>query len=271
MAIGAGYLAGAKGILQRDLVVYLSYRGRFLAQMVQVVFSLTLFYYISQLLGAGTRFGTPQEYFAFAVLGLAIVQMLTAALVSLPGALRQELVAGTFERLVLSPCGAVVAIISMSIFPIASALATGALTLVLAAAFFGLELDGARALLGIPVAVAGAIAFMPFALLFSAMTLAIRQAVAGTAAVVTLLSLVGGFFFPVDLLPSWIRWASDVQPFTPALELLRHVLVGTPLTESGWLLAGKLVGFTVVLLPISVIAVSAALRHSQQKGTVIEY
>jgi len=270
-AAGTTYAEAARGILTRDFVVYISYRGRFIAQLVQVVFSLTLFYYISKLLGDSARFGSPEEYFAYAVLGLVIIQMLTATLVALPGALRQELVAGTFERLVLSPSGAVAATVSMTLFPMVAALVTGALTLILAALAFGLDLEMSTAWLSLPIAIVGALAFAPFALLLSATVLLIRQAAAGTAALVTLLSLVGGFFFPVDLLPGWIRWASEVQPFTPALELLRNVLVGTPLTESSWVLVGKLIGFAIVLFPMSVAAVAGALRHSQRRGTVIEY
>ncbi len=53
-------------------------------------------------------------------------------------------------------------------------------------------------------------------------------------------SLVAGLYFPVALLPQWIRWASDVQPLAPATELLRWALVGQPLTDPGGVLVLKL-------------------------------
>jgi ABC-2 type transport system permease protein len=85
------------------------------------------------------------------------------------------------------------------------------------------------------------------------------------------ISIVSGLYFPVDLLPVWIRWLSDVQPFTPTVDLMRHVLVGLPLT--GTLAADliKLFLFAFVMLPITIYILSAAGRYSRRRGTVIEY
>ena len=66
-----------------------------------------------------TRVGarTADEYYAFVVIGIVIFGVLTSTL-SLPLAtLRAELLAGTFERMVLSPFGAVRCIASLLIFP----------------------------------------------------------------------------------------------------------------------------------------------------------
>ena len=45
-----------------------------------------------------------------------------------------------------------------------------------------------------------------------------------------------------------------MQPFTPAVELLRHYLVGTPMEDPAWVNVAKLVGFAVVLVPPSHVA-----------------
>ena len=58
----------------------------------------------------------------------------------------------------------------------------------------------------------------------------------------TCLSLVAGVFFPVALLPNWIEWTSEVQPLTPSLDLLRHLIVGTPI-DSAWWAVFRLVAF----------------------------
>ena len=63
------------------------------------------------------------------------------------------------------------------------------------------------------------------------------------------IAIVGGLYFPIAVLPGWIRWASEVQPFTPATDLLRHLLVDTPLVHPAIVELLKLVGFTAVLLP----------------------
>ncbi|MEA2445476.1 MAG: type transport system permease protein, partial [Thermoleophilales bacterium] len=99
-------------VVERDVRVLMTYRFVLVSQLLQIAFSVTLFYYLSRLVRFGT-FKSPDDYFAFVVVGVALVQLLSATLGQLPSALRQELVAGTFERIVLSPLGAIGGIVTM--------------------------------------------------------------------------------------------------------------------------------------------------------------
>jgi ABC-2 type transport system permease protein len=135
---------------------------------------------------------------------------------------------------------------------------------------FGLRLEWPQALLSIPVAALGALAFTPFSLFFTAAVLAFKQA-PGSGVVIALITLLAGLYFPVALLPDWIEWTSEVQPFTPALDLLRHLLVGTALTGSPWVEVVRLAGFAVVLMPVGVLTTAVALRYAQRRGTVTEF
>jgi len=82
---------------------------------------------------------------------------------------------------------------------------------------------------------------------------------------------VAGLYFPVALLPAGIRWVSEVQPFTPAVDLLRHTLIALPLDGSPLTDALRLALFSVVLLPLSIVALAGALGHARRRGTVGEY
>ena len=83
--------------------------------------------------------------------------------------------------------------------------------------------------------------------------------------------IIAGLYFPVALLPDWVEWTSEVQPFTPSVDLLRNLIVGTPLADSAWLDLLKLVGFATVLLPASAWLLSRAVRAGQRRGTILEY
>jgi ABC-2 type transport system permease protein len=264
------YGAAAVGIARRDLAIYLSYRVRFLTTVLSGFFSLVLFYYISRLVTIGT-FDSPDEYFAFAVIGLVIMEVLGSTLSLLPVNLRSELLAGTFERIVLSPFGPVAGVFSMTLFPFALSLAIGTMTLVVAAAAFGMDIQWSTAGFAVPVALLGALAFAPFALLLAASALTIKQAGMGAGFVVTGITLIGGFLFPVELLPDWIEWTSEVQPFTPALESLRYLLVGRPMEGELWVALLKVGLFAVVLLPVAFAVLRAAVQFAQRRGTIIEY
>ena len=102
-------------------------------------------------------------------------------------------------------------------------------------------------------------------------TLTFKRASAGAAFIVAGLSLVAGIYFPPSLLPDWIEWLSDVQPFTPAAELLRHLLLGTSMSGSVAVSLLTLVGFAVVMLPVAGLILNASIKHSRRNGTITEY
>lgn len=262
-------LTAAGGIFKRDLLLFLSYRTRPFSLLFSTAVSLTLFYYLSRLVRS-PAVGSPDDYYGFVVVGLIIFGVLTSTLSTPVATLRAELQAGTFERMVLSPFGAVRSIASLLIFPVTQALVLGTLSLAFASAVFGLGLRWPDALLAPPVALLGALAFAPFGLAMAAAVVLVKQTNAGATLIVTGVTLLAGVYFPISLLPGWIRWASDVQPFTPAVDLLRHLLVGTTLRDSPGVELAKLVGFTLVTVPLSLLLLRAAVERSRRRGTIIE-
>ncbi len=257
------------GIVRRDTIVFVSYRTQLVSQFVGPLFAITLFYYISHLLAVKT-FHSPGGYFGYVIVGLVIVEILTISLGIMPGSVRQELVSGTIERFLVSAHGPVNGIVGTMLFPLCNAFFSGLLTLVLATTIFGLPL-AATSFLAIPVALLGVIAFMPFALFLVALVMAFKQVAAASQFIVSGIAIVGGLYFPIALLPGWIRWASEAQPFTPATDLMRHLLVDTPLQHPAAVELLKLVGFSVVLLPAGFMLLRAAIRYGQRTGTVAEY
>lgn len=53
-------------------------------------------------------------------------------------------------------------------------------------------------------------------------------------------------FVPTDSLPAWLGWFAEYQPFTPVIETLRGLLLGTPIGNSGLLAVGWCVVLTAV-------------------------
>jgi ABC-2 type transport system permease protein len=256
-------------VIRRDLYIFMSYRTRFLTQVASALFSLTLFYYVSRLVHI-QGFGSPDEYYAFVVVGLSLLSLIYSCFMT-PGLVRQELVAGTLDRLILSPFGAVRGIIATTLFPLVYSFLLATISLLLACVVFGLRLHWSTVPLSIPVIALALLAFTPFGLLFAALTIVVKQDNVGTSWVIAILSLVGGLYFPVYLLPHWAQVLGRLQPFTPATNLLRHLLVGSPLADSVDVSLLKLAAFAAVLLPTSIFALSAAVRFGQRRGTIIEY
>lgn len=255
-------------VVRRDALISMSYRTMVVTQPVGVLFTLALFYFVSRILGSSARFPTPDAYFAFVAVGV-VIQSLVRSSLGVPLAVRQELVAGTYERFELSAAGGTLGVVGMLVYPLLYALGLAAFTLAAAAVVFGLEVQWSTAAWGLPLGVLSGLAFAPFALVFSAITLAFKQA-PGQGSAVAVVSLVSGLYFPVDVLPGWVRWTSQIQPFTPAVDLMRHVLVGYALPQPLWAELLRLVAFVAIGVPAAAWTVSAARRYGRRRGTLLE-
>jgi ABC-2 type transport system permease protein len=261
-------LAAVRAIVLRDFRLYASFRTALGTQALSMVFTLALFYFVSRMVEVD-RIRGADDYFSFVAIGLVIISVLHSGL-GLAQSLRSELVAGTFERLLVSPFGPVPATMSMTLFPMLRALLLGIWTLAIAAIVFGLELRWATAPLAIPLAFLCAMAFGAIALLTAAAVIAFKRA-PGIGFVVAGIALVSGVYFPVDLLPGWIRWLSEVQPFTPAVNLLRNLLIGIPTSDPAWEPLLKLVLFSLISLPLAGLAIGRAVEFAHRRGTLLEY
>lgn len=268
MSLVRGYLDAAAASAKRDVAIFLSYRTRLVSQMLTMLGMMTMFFYVSKLVRPGAV-GPNGRYFAFVVVGIVTLAILQAAM-NLSQMVRMELLAGTFERILLSPLGPLGGVVSLAIFPVCYSIATAGVMLVVAKVMFGFPV----LVWGIPAALAvaglAAVAFVGIGLLFVAGLLAFKSGM-GASWVLGAMSLAGGVYFPLRLLPGWMSWVSQVQPFTPALELLRHLLLGMPSTESVWADIGRLAGFGFALVPLSAAVLWQAVKLSRRRGTLMEY
>ncbi|MEU8758820.1 ABC transporter permease [Streptomyces sp. NPDC048659] len=62
----------------------------------------------------------------------------------------------------------------------------------------------------------------------------------------TFLPLLGSAVVPTDTMPTGLRWFAEYQPFTPVIETLRGLLMGTPIGNSGYLALAWCLGLTLV-------------------------
>ncbi|CAM5411806.1 ABC transporter permease [Streptomyces griseomycini] len=61
------------------------------------------------------------------------------------------------------------------------------------------------------------------------------EAASNSAQPLILLPLISSAFIPAETMPGWFRPIAEYQPFTPAIETLRGLLLGTGIGHHGWL------------------------------------
>ncbi|MFH9108764.1 ABC transporter permease [Streptomyces albus] len=72
------------------------------------------------------------------------------------------------------------------------------------------------------------------------------EAASNNALPLIVLPLISSAFVPLDAMPGWFRPVAEYQPFTPAIETLRGLLLGSEIGNNGWLALGWCVGLSVL-------------------------
>ncbi|MER5972421.1 ABC transporter permease [Streptomyces sp. NPDC002055] len=72
------------------------------------------------------------------------------------------------------------------------------------------------------------------------------EAASNNAMPLILLPFISSAFVPVDAMPGWFQPIAEYQPFTPAIETLRGLLLGTEIGANGWLAVAWCLGLTAL-------------------------
>ncbi|MEU6484068.1 ABC transporter permease [Streptomyces sp. NPDC046887] len=72
------------------------------------------------------------------------------------------------------------------------------------------------------------------------------EAASNNALPLIVLPLISSAFVPIDAMPGWFQPIAQYQPFTPAIETLRGLLLGSEIGHNGWLAAAWCLALTVL-------------------------
>jgi ABC-2 type transport system permease protein len=92
------------------------------------------------------------------------------------------------------------------------------------------------------LALAGLLVAMAFALIWFSAALGLRsrsvESSSNVGLPLMLLPFFSNGFVPTDSMPAVLRWFAEYQPFTPFINALRGLLMGTPIGANGWIAFG---------------------------------
>jgi ABC-2 type transport system permease protein len=115
------------------------------------------------------------------------------------------------------------------------------------------------------------VVFMAIGFAAAALVVATQQGGQVPALLAAALTLLSGAFFPLSVLPAWLRALADLSPLTYALRALRaSTLPGGGAAEIVHDLA-IVAGSAAVLLPLSVLCLTLALRRARATGRLASF
>ncbi|MBV9574627.1 MAG: ABC transporter permease [Acidobacteriales bacterium] len=257
-------------VIRRDLLTAIRYRSGFFLMAGSTITQIATFYFLARAIGPGFH---PQGmgYFPFVLVGTGVYTFLIMSINSFLGIVRDAQQNGTLEVLMTSATPAPVLILLSAISAFAGAtlqllLYLGAGTLLFASMPSHPNLLAAIVVFGFTLGNA-----IAFGMLAAAIQLATQK---GSAAVWLFASVtwcLAGTLFPVTSLPRGLRWLAELIPFTHSLAGLRLSLLG----GAGFAAISQeiviLALFSLVLVPLSLLLFSHALRNARLRGTLSFY
>jgi ABC-2 type transport system permease protein len=216
---------------------------------------------IDELQGAPT-------YFDFAAIGIAITVVVEAATTGLAERMRQEQLTGTLEMLVAQPLTAAEVSLGLAGFPFFFAVVRAALYLLLGGALLGLDLSHTSWTGFFLVLITTGVAFVPIGVMLGALVIVLKRGQVLASVVIFSMGLLSGAYFPVDVLPGWLRPVGKAFPMRFALDGLRAAVF----RGSDW--GGDLVpliAFSLLGFPVALLCFAQALRFVERSGSLGQY
>ncbi|MBN2565385.1 MAG: ABC transporter permease [Candidatus Eisenbacteria bacterium] len=276
--------------LRREIATYVSYRAKVSLGLASMALSLVTFTFVGKVVassgtGFSDRFG--MSYTSFAIVGIFVHSLASSGLHSFRSAVRREQLQGTLEVLLAAGLPAPLTVLVSGLSEVLLRAAVGAVLMVVVAAVAGVALPLTPALLSatllyLCITTGAGLASAGFVLV-SKEGDPISWVFGGAA------GLLGGVFFPVEMLPSWLRAAARLLPTTHALAVARAglphagvasaraiALSGVPAGSGATLSASAgsivyLCAAAPVSLAVGLVALRWGLSRARRDGTLGHY
>ena len=234
-------------MLRRNLLHVRRYPSLTLNLLLTPVMLLLLFVYIfGDTMSAGIGGGDRSAYIAYLVPGLLLMTIGSTTIgtaVSVSNDMTEGIIA-RFRTMAIHRGSVLVGhVIGSVLQSIASVVLVGAVGVAI-----GFRSTDATALEWI--AAFGLLVLFALALTWIAVGMGLispnAEAASNNAMPLIFLPLISSAFVPIDAMPSWFQPIAEYQPFTPAIETLRGLLLGTEIGHNGWIAVAWCLGLTVL-------------------------
>jgi ABC-2 type transport system permease protein len=210
------------------------------------------------------------EFFAFVLVGQIAMTLLTVAVTTLPGTISASIASGTLELLLSTPTRLPTLVAGMIGYSVSWTAVRCALIL-LVGWVLGATIAWDKFLIAVGILGIIVLTYLSVGIVVAALVLAFRFTGPLTKGVLLSSALLGGVYYPTQVIPSWIQRISDVIPLTYGLRALRGVLLDDAPLSAVTHDLGILSLFCVVLLSLSSLSLVKALQYSKQAGTLSQY
>lgn len=267
------YFRKSAAFVRKDFIIESSYKIGFIITFFGSLFPLLSFFFIDRMIGGSTpsleKYGG--AYFPFALIGIAFSRYFQLAISTFSDSMRRAQMAGCLEAILSSQTGPASVVLMSSFYSFLSAGVQLVGMFVFGALLLGFSFANTDVFATFVVVILSISVFISLGVISAAGTLIFKKGEPFGWLFGTLGGLLGGAFFPVEVMPDWLQLTSVIIPITYSLDALRlTILQGYSLdmvSDQVMILAGS----AIVLLPLSLWFFKRAVEMGKKSGKLIHY
>jgi ABC-2 type transport system permease protein len=174
----------------------------------------------------GKAQGDNSELILFLAIGTLVWSYLNSVFMNMAEMIAWERWEGTIEYTMMAPISRLTHMFGQSIFAIVYGIIRSALLLGVLALFFEIDLAGANLFGALLVIIVGSLSFIGFGIIGAVLPLLFpEKGEQMTFIISSLLLLVSGVYYPIEVLPGWMQPLSYISPATYVLDAMRAAIL----------------------------------------------
>jgi len=233
--------------------------------------SILIYYFLDVLLQlSGQDVIREGSYFTFALIGGAFIRYLILISQAFSVSLREEMLVGTIEPMLVTATPITLSILGPSSWWLiqATSIFIGQMLL---GSLIGADFSQANWISVVVVLLISVVSFVSYGIVSAAFTIVFKRGDPVVMFISQIAYVFSGVFFPIAIFPAWLQVISYLLPFTYAIRALRGALMGGASLVDLALDVAILLGFAVVMIPLSIWALRYAIRRMKETGELMHY
>lgn len=260
--------------LKRDWRLESSYRFSFFLQFVGIFFSVTIFYFISDLFGhAADPYLTPYrtDYFTFVLIGIAFSGYFSIGISSFSQKIRTAQTTGTLEAMLSTPTHYSAIIFASSLWDYLITTLRVFVYFAVGVFLMGVSFANANYFSALVILFLSIITYSSLGIIAASFIMVLKRGDPVTWLISSISSLLGGVYYPVAILPEGLRWLASLIPVTYSLHGMRLALLQGANITALFTEVLVLTLFSSILLPLSLISFQYSVKRAKIDGSLTQY
>ena len=259
-----------KAFLVRDALMQVSYRLDFFLKVLSILLTVLALYFVSRLIGENAAFDEYGGYLPFAIIGLSLMSYFHTGFKGFSNAIRTEQMMGTLEAILMTPTRVSSLVIASSMWSFFWATANAVIYILAASMLYDIHLKGSIFTAAL-VLLLTTLTFSSMGIISASIIMVFKRGDPMGMCIGAISLLLGGVFYPVQELPSWLQNVSALLPITHGVEGLRRILLKGEAISSILPQIIILLGFAIIFIPLSLFCFKKAVHRAQREGTLLQY